>query len=100
LTLFRPSTPEEPPVTTQPLQLPDQAVAVAELVAREFSRHRDHVRRRFAQDAAAALEELRQPNDGDERVAVFNRAVEACIRIVRRLADLPADDPPTTRGAA
>ena len=87
-------------MTTQPLQLPNQAVAVAELVAREFSRHRDHVRRRFAQDAAAALEELRQPNDGDERVAVFNRAVEACIRIVRRLADLPADDPPTTRGAA
>jgi|GEM_PF-3009234 len=74
--------------TPEPLRLPDEALHIARLVAAEFDRHREHVRREFAAEAAAKIRELKMTTTGgDGRVAVFNRAVEACARVVERLAE-------------
>lgn len=74
--------------TPEPLRLPDEALHIARLVAAEFDRHREHVRREFAAEAAAKIRELKMTTTGgDGRVTVFNRAVEACARVVERLAE-------------
>ncbi|MEV0831480.1 MULTISPECIES: hypothetical protein [Streptosporangiaceae] len=71
------------------LALPEDAVCVAELVAKAYAAHEAHTRRRFAEDAARTLLAMR-PAVHDEATNAVAAAFEASARVVSMLAGLPA----------
>src|SRR5690606_9572204 len=70
-----PATPPEVLMTVPELNLPEDAVKIAALVAAEFAKHKVHARREFAGELAANFRELKYSNpDDDPRVRAYNRA--------------------------
>lgn len=85
-------------MTVPELNLPEDAVKIAALVAAEFAKHKVHARREFAGELAAKFRELKYSSDPDDdpRVRAFNRACEVCAVLTEQLADLPPANAPGT----